>query len=81
MKTPLSPDASKLADTAHVTATLNEKIAKARIPWAANQYKQYFELKPQESTLRAELAAAVAETRKLSQPKPHRFELKAKKSP
>jgi lysophospholipase L1-like esterase len=72
----VSPDASELADTAQIAAKLNARIASTQNPWIASQHRQYFELKPHESELRAELAAAVAEIRKLSQPTPHRFELK-----
>ena len=74
------PDDKHPVDVAQMSAKLKERLAKGgtKNPWVVSQHKQYLELKPRESELRAEAAAAVAEARRLSQPKPHRFELKVK---
>ena len=72
------PDAKRPVDVAQMSAKVKERLAKggSKNPWVVSQEKQYLEIKPHESELRAEVAAAVAEARRLNQPKPHRFEIK-----
>ena len=72
------PDAKRPVDVAQMTAKVKERLAKVgtRNSWIVAQHKLFFELKPHESELRAEVATAVAEARRISQPKPHRFELR-----
>ena len=72
------PDDKHPVDVAQMFAKLKGRLAEggSKNPWVVAQEKQYFEIKPHESELRAEVATAVAEARGLSQPKPHRFELR-----
>lgn len=71
----VSPDAKNLADAAQVTAQMKARITSTKNPWVVSQFEQYLELKPRESELCAQVAAAVAEARRLAQVRPHRFEI------
>jgi lysophospholipase L1-like esterase len=72
------PDAEHPVDVAQLTAKAQERLSKVGRgnDWIVAQHRQYSENKPRESEWRAEVNAAVAEARRISQPKPHRFELK-----
>ena len=75
------PEAKRPVDVAQMTAKVKERIAKVGTgnSWIVAQQKQFFDLKPRENELRAQVEAAVAQARLINRPKPHRFELKVKR--
>lgn len=74
------PAAKHPVDMAQMTAKVKERLAKVGTgnPWVVAQLKQYLDVQPHESELRADVAATIAQARRVSQPKPHLYKLRTR---